>query len=97
MTLAVALIVGAALFVLGLVALAARRSLVGALVGVQLSCGGLIVLACALFDLTGAQPSEGQVIAAAVIAFAAGTAVLLVAIHLAAERASRSAEDLEPW
>lgn len=97
MTLAALLVVGSGLFVLGIVTAVQRRSLIGMALGLVLSCGALIVLASALFDLTGDEPSTGQVVAVAVIAFAAAGAVLLAALHLAAARANRGAEDLEPW
>lgn len=97
MTLDIVSVVATLLIVLGLVATLLRRSLVGLLVGIQLAAGGLIILAAALFDLSGTEPSVGQVIAAAVIAFAVAAAVVVSALHLAAARAARRTSDLEPW
>ena len=97
MTLNLLVCAAAALFLLGLGALALRRSLIGAVVGAQLACGALVMLALALFNLRGTESSLGQLIAAAVVAFAVAAAVITVALHLAAARASRRAEDLEPW
>jgi NADH:ubiquinone oxidoreductase subunit K len=97
MTFAIVLVAGAALCVFGLGAAALRRSLIGMLVGVQLAVGGLILLATGLWNLSGTEPSTGQVVAASAVVFAVAAAVLVVALHLATARASLRAEDLEPW
>ena len=97
MTLTIVLIAGAALGVFGLGAAALRRSLIGMLVGIQLTVGGWILLAAGLWNLSGTEPSTGQVVALGAVVFAVAAAALVVALHLAAARASRRAEDLEPW
>ena len=97
MTFNVVLVASAALFLFGVGAAALRRSLIGIVIGVQLACGALVLLSLAVFNLSGTESSTGQVIAAATIAFAVAAAVIAVALHLAAARANRRAEDLEPW
>jgi len=96
-TLPVTLLAAVALLVLGLGTIAVRRSLIGKLIGVEVGTGGLALLSCALLGLSGTDPSSGQVVAAAAVAFGAAVAVVVVAVHLAASRASGKAEDLEPW
>ena len=97
MTLNLALCAAAALFVLGLGAAALRRSLIGVMIGLELACGSLVLLASAVFNLSGAEPSTGQVVGVMAIVFGVAAAAIAVALHLAAARASRRAEDLEPW
>ena len=97
MTLTIVLIAGAALGAFGLGAAALRRSLIGMLVGTQLTVGGWILLTAGLWNLSGTEPSTGQVVAVGTVVFAVAVAALVVALHLAAARASRRAEDLEPW
>ena len=97
MTLNLVLCASAALFVFGLGAALLRRSLIGIMVGLELAAGGLVLLSSAVFNLAGAEPSTGQVAGVALVAFAVAAAAIVVALHLAAARASRRAEDLEPW
>ncbi len=97
MTLTIVLVAGAALVAFGLGAAALRRSLIGMLVGIQLAIGGCILLAAGLWNLSGTEPSTGQVVTLCAVVFAVAAAVLVVALHLAAARASRRADDLEPW
>lgn len=97
MTLNILLCAAAAIFIFGIATAAMRRSLLGILIGIELSAGALLLLAVALFDLSGTEASTGQVIAVAIIAFAVAVAVVVIALHLAAARASQRAEDLEPW
>ena len=97
MTLNLVLCAAAALLVLGLGAIALRRSLIGVVIGAQLCCGALLLFAAGLFGLSGVEPSTGQVVAVALVAFAAAASMLAIALHLAAARANRKAEDLEPW
>jgi NADH:ubiquinone oxidoreductase subunit K len=95
--LAAGLVGSAALVALALVAFALRRSFAGLVVGVQLGALGLALGAVTLMSLTGESGATGQVIALVLLAGACAAAVLLLALHLAAARASRRAEDLEPW
>lgn len=97
MTLTIVLVAGALLGVFGLGAAALRRSLIGMLVGIQLSVGGWIMLAAGLWNLSGTEPSTGHVVVMGAVTFAVAAAVLVIALHLAAARASRRADDLEPW
>lgn len=97
MTLNLVQTAGAALVTFGLGAAALRRSMVGMMIGIQLGAAGLLLIALALFDLSGTEPSTGDVIALAIVAFVVAAAVVAIAMHLAAARANRRAEDLEPW
>jgi len=96
-TLNIVLVAGVALGVFGLGAAALRRSLIGMLAGIEIAVGGCILLAVGLWNLSGAEPSTGQVVAVCAVTFAVSAAVVVVALHLAAARAGRGAEDLEPW
>ena len=97
MTLNIILVAGVALGVFGLGAAALRRSLIGMLAGVQIAVGGCILLAVGLWNLSGVEPSTGQVVAVCAVVFAVASAVVVIGLHLAAARAGRGAEDLEPW
>ena len=97
MTLNLVLCASAVLFVFGLGAALLRRSLIGIMVGLELAAGGLVLLSSAVFNLAGVEPSTGQVVGVALVAFAVAAAAIVTALHLAAARASRRAEDLEPW
>lgn len=96
-TVAAALVAGSALTALGLGALLLRRSFAGMLVGFVLGVLGVVLLTVTLFTLTGTAGGRGQVIALVLVTGAVAAAVLLLALHLAAARAGRRAEDLEPW
>lgn len=97
MTFNLVLVMGVALCMFGLGAAALRRSLIGTVIGIQLAVGGLVLLSAGLGNLSGTEPSTGQIIAVVAVIFAVAAAVLVVALHLAAARAGRSADDLEPW
>jgi NADH:ubiquinone oxidoreductase subunit K len=97
MTLNAVCVLAAALFALGLGSVLRRRSLVGFVIGIELALSGLILLAIALFDLSGMDTSTGGVIALAAITLGVGVAIVAAALHLWERRAGRRAEDLEPW
>jgi hypothetical protein len=97
MTFDLVILAALALLLLAAVSLGARRSLAGLLVAAQLGVGGLVLLACVLFDLGGTEPSTGQVIAAAVVVFGVVVAAVLIALHVAAARALRRPGNAEPW
>jgi NADH:ubiquinone oxidoreductase subunit K len=95
--LAAAIVTAAALIAIGLGSLALRRSFAGMVLGSTIGSLGLILAATALFTMTGRSADAGAVIAQVLVAGAVATGVVLLALHLAAARASRRAEDLEPW
>lgn len=88
-TFALSAAVSALLTGLGAAALTRRQGVLGLLVATQLLSGSLVALAATLFALTGRSGALGQVIIAVVVAGAAGSGVLLLALHVAASRARR--------
>jgi len=97
MTLRLALAVAVALLALGWGGLLLRRSLPGILASLLTAAGGVVLLAVALLGQSGSNASLGDVIAIAVILVATAGGLTALAVHLAAARAARRADRLEPW
>ncbi len=78
------LVVGALLFVCGVVCMATKRNAIGILMGVELVLNGANVnfVACAVYNRSAAFLIEGQVFALFVIVLAAAEAAVALAIVL---------------
>jgi NADH-quinone oxidoreductase subunit K len=89
-TLAHYLVVGAALFGLGLFTLATRKSAVGMLLGVELVLNAAALNFVAFEHFSAEGRSSGQVFAVFIIAFAASEAAVALAIVLQVYKTRRT-------
>jgi NADH:ubiquinone oxidoreductase subunit K len=97
LTLRVALLVAVALLCFAMACAVVRRSLLGVATGFLLGMGAAVLLAVALLSQTGQNASLGHVIAIAAVAVATAATIVAIAVHLAAARAARRSDRLEPW
>jgi len=97
LTLRLALLVAVALLAFAMGAIVVRRSLLGVLAGFLLGMGAATLLAVALLGHTGRNASLGHVIGTVAVAVAAAATIVAIAVHLAAARAARRGDRLEPW
>lgn len=96
-TLRVALLVAIALLAFAMGAVLVRRSLLGVVTGFLMGMGAATLLAVALLGHTGRNASLGHVIGTVAVAVASAAAIVAIAVHLAAARAARRGDRLEPW
>lgn len=97
MILQLALVVAAALIAFGVGGAVLRRSLPGLVASGLTGLAGGVLLAVALLGRTGSSVSLGHVIAMAGIVAGTGGFVSAIAVYVAAARASRRVDRLEPW
>jgi NADH:ubiquinone oxidoreductase subunit K len=86
-------VVAAVLAGAGLVSLALRRSIIGALAGLMLVGSGSVLAAVATATLRGPEAAVAQVAAAAIVGIGAAAAIVVLKVH--ASGSARATEEPE--